>query len=128
MFSAMQGVGGDYPYPHVCISLLENGFHVQVVTPPTDSPASFYKELLSILPQINYLAGKGAAQGMDDEVDPYKQDDEDRDARRDKDFEKVMNTIDKTFKPAKKGKEEYVFDNAEKLIVFLKELLSTRLK
>jgi hypothetical protein len=120
------------PGPTVIISPAENGFTVEVHNPVEERnpDEKLYKALLTAIPKINNLAGRGAVRGMEEEMDPYKENDESRDEKEKQavaEAEKLLNAVFDD-KPSRKPVEHYVFSDMEKLLSFVREQLSVSAK
>lgn len=117
----------------VNISAIDNGWLVTVTNPVkhVGETEKMYKALATILPQINMGAGMGAARGMDEEIDSYKQNDEGREESYKKKMETIQKVVQEAFeeKPSlRKPVETYAFLDFEKMMTFLREELGSAKK
>jgi hypothetical protein len=116
---------------NVEIKAVDNGWLVTIQNPldhedPTMLGVSAgLRAMVQAVSEINKAGGAGLVQGMDEELDDYKKNDEDRAKRQELIMKKTQENIDKAMKAPKKRRafECYVFLDKAKLISFLSELL-----
>lgn len=118
-----------YGSRRVEIQFVDNGWIVTVTNPPprkVNEVEKMYKALTTILPSINNLGARGMAQGIDEEMDPYKENDESREAKMREKVKLAQDVVEKAFADpvmVQKPFEVYLFLDVEKMMAFLRELV-----
>lgn len=112
----------------VQIEKVENGFIVTIrhFGQPTGDPMTkMYKAMVTVLPMINKLGGKGMAEGVDEAVEPWKTQDVERQESSEAATEKAKAAVEEAFKdPPQKTVETHVFAKLEEMIAFVQKVLA----
>ena len=133
--SVVGGIPGsvDRGNRSIDIQAVDNGWVVTVqnpiprVDPNTEMLGRYFSAIGTVLPEINRESGAAAVEGIDEELDPYKRNDEsrqERQARKQEILQKVIKeATTEPKRPLRRPFEVYVFLDKAKLISFLNELL-----
>ena|SRR3990167_3956191 len=109
------------------ITRASNGWIVTIAhpAPPAPEPGqAMLAGMAEILPIINKVAGKGAIQGIDEEIDPWKRGDGTREENLREDIDKAKEEIAKEFRqPVRTGPETHVFIEPKEMLAFLQQFM-----
>lgn len=133
-------IGARSGESQVNIETVENGWIVHVENPP-ESPRgdpsmamlkTFYKSFPKVLGSINEIGGRGAAKGLDEAMDSWKEEDTERQDKHAAKIEAAEQVIEKAFQEGeaemnpptlRKPVEVYVFTERARLDAFLAEVI-----